>query len=665
VGYTENAGLASPQQFVNMFNTGVATGVIGFDSSDPVGNPQTISGNIDLGAFSSESTPFLGTSTVITLSGSILPSNNSYSFTGVKGGNLTVTSDLNFGGAFLVVGLPTPIENNGSISTVTLEGDNSGVSSATFNSGQLFINSDTALGIGAVAVPDPTAVLASPTLSPFGGTVTLANDISFGTVNPNSNPLPGLTVGNASTSDLLVLNGVLSDYDVAQPGGVGYLGIIGSVALNNANTYTGGTIFTGSGNGIAYVGNSAAFGTGLITVQQPGVISPNTSGVSLANAINLESTLTLGNNGNPNLLTLTGDITGYSGLEILSDVSLTGTNVYTGSTFVQDANLAIGSSTTLGTGPLQLSGATLSYGFTNPTVLDLSGDSGSTLTLAPSSTLTLDTDNNEGPEVSFGGTINGDASTSVVKVDVGTELLTGTSPYGGGTSVNAGTLIAGSPGALGTGPVSVASGANLGVDSGTTLTLPISLSGGATLSGRGTFAPASPFTFAGGTTVVAGNAINGQYISTLTLGNSVTFGISGIYGFNVADAMGSAGTGYSTLAITGPLTISATPGLPFSIQLTSIDPSSGNPGMAMNFNSATPYTWTLLTASSISGFAANDFSVNTAHFQNTFAPGFFQVGQSGNTLTLDFTPVPEPSTWMLLGTGLAAVGAGLRRRKRV
>jgi hypothetical protein len=37
---------------------------------------------------------------------------------------------------------------------------------------------------------------------------------------------------------------------------------------------------------------------------------------------------------------------------------------------------------------------------------------------------------------------------------------------------------------------------------------------------------------------------------------------------------------------------------------------------------------------------------------------------SGPNLMLNFTPVPEPSTWALMATGLGALVAAVRRRRR-
>jgi len=659
VGYTELASnIANAQQFVSLVNTFAGNGVIGFDSTNPA-SPRTISDPIDLSGFDSDNVPFIGTATVVTLSGPITPANNQYQFTGVKGGQLTVTSNLTDGpGSSLTIGLENPIESNGSVSTVTLTGDNTFSLGTTFNSGVLFINNDNALGTGPISVPDSATTTIIPYLAPFGGNVTLANPIAVGSINGG----PGITLGNGATSDMLTLSGTISDF----PEQSGQLAIDGSVTLSGTNTYSGGTTLDGNGSAILLVTNSSSVGTGPIMVQSGAVIAPFNVDVVLANDITLNSSLTLGEAGNENLLTLNGVISGSWNVVIQSNVTLNGANTYSDGTLIEDANVIAGNASALGTGSVQLADAMLTFtaAVPNPTILDLTGDSESTIVLPPSATLTLDTDSVVPQPSYYNGAIQGDASTQLVKIDTGTEYLGGTSTYGGGTTVSAGGLIAGTSGSLGTGTVAVAAGAMLGVDSGATLTNTLNLSAGAVLTGRGTFSPPGGVTFAGGTTVSPGNAISGQYVSTLSFGTPVTFGTGGIYGFNVATASGTAGVDYSTLSVTGALTLSATVGSPFTIMLSSIDPGTGSPGLA-NFNSTQPYAWTLVTATSIAGvFNSSDFTVNTTSFQNALGGGMFLVGESGNTLILDFTPVPEPSTWMLLAAGLATAVAGLRLRRR-
>jgi fibronectin-binding autotransporter adhesin len=654
VGYTERAtNIATAQQFVSLFNTSAGNGVIGFDSA-VTGSPRSIGGAIDLSAFNSSNVPFIGTATAVTLAGPITPANNQYQFTGVKGGVLTVASNLTDGtGSSLTVGLPNPIESSASVSRVVLTGNNSFTLGTTFNSGALFINNDNALGTGPIAVPDTDSTTIVPSLVPFGGNVTLANPISVGSILGG----PGLILGNNSTFDVLVLNGAISDYS-----GSGQIAIDGSVTLAGVNTYSGGTAL--QGNAILLVANPSSLGTGPVTVESSAVIAPNGVDVALPNPVNLYSQLTLGQSGNVNKLTMSGVISSGGNLVIESAAELDGANTFSGGTLVDDADLTIGNVAGLGNGPLQLVSSMLTFtpAVTTPTILDLTGDSGSTIVLRPASTLTLDTDLNTSQPAVYSGTIQGDSATQVVKVDAGASYLGGNSTYGGGTAVNGGVLIAGVSGSLGTGPVSVAAGAQLGADSGATLTNVISLSPGATLSGSGTFSPPGGVTFAGGATVMPGNPVGGQYVSALSFGTPVTFGTGGIYSFSVATASGSAGIDYSTLNVAGSLTISSTAVSPFIIAVTSINPGSGSPGMA-NFNPAQAYSWTLVTAGSIPVFNPADFSVNTANFQNSLGGGSFLVGEAGNLLTLDFTPVPEPSTWVLMLVGLAAAGEGLRRRR--
>jgi autotransporter-associated beta strand protein len=659
LGYTELAtNVASPQAFVNQFNTFLTNGVIGFDST----SADTISGSIDLSRFDFASHPFIGTSSGVTLTGAITPANNAYQFTAVKGSVLTVASNLTAAGSTLTIGLNTPIETDGTTSSVTLTGDNAAIIRTTFNSGMLLINNGNALGSGPISVPNTAATGAFPDLVSFGGaTVSLTNSISIGSFF--SGPNPGLTVGNSAPAvgDMLVLGGAITDGGTQH----GMLSIVGPVTLTGANSYSGGTSFSGNGNAVAFVANSTPFGTGTITTQSASAIIPFNGDVTLGNNVDINGALTLGQAGNGNRLTLNGAITGGATLTIISNAALGGVNTsFTGQALIDDANVVIGNASALGTGSVHLTnGGSLSDAIASATLFDLSGDSTSTVSLAPNSILTLDTNLNGAQPVNYLGTITGDVTDQVVKTGAGTEFLGGNSTYGGGTTVDAGILTAGTGNSLGGGPVTVENGAQLQVSNGVTLVNGLNLMGGGTLAGTGTFSPSGALTFAGGATVAPGFGTAHQYLGTLSFGTNVTFGTGGVFDFNIQNGSGVAGTDYTTMSTTGTLTISATPSAPFQIVVRSIDPGTGDLGPA-TFNLTQAASWTLVSAATIAGFNAGDFSVNTGGFQNM--PGVnFVVGTNGNNLTLDFTPVPEPSTWLLLVAGLVSVVIHFRRRMRI
>jgi hypothetical protein len=139
----------------------------------------------------------------------------------------------------------------------------------------------------------------------------------------------------------------------------------------------------------------------------------------------------------------------------------------------------------------------------------------------------------------------------------------------------------------------------------------------------------------------------------------------GAYSWEINNATGTAGVNWDRLALSGALTISATAASPFTLRVIGLD-GTGLTGAVANFNNTKSYSWSLLGATSISGFATNKFTIDTSAFaaSNALAGGVFSVVQSGTSLNLVFTPVPEPATCAVL-LGLAALGCvGFGRWRR-
>jgi hypothetical protein len=219
------------------------------------------------------------------------------------------------------------------------------------------------------------------------------------------------------------------------------------------------------------------------------------------------------------------------------------------------------------------------------------------------------------------------------------------------------------------------------LNSGVTLSNAVNIpNDGVFIGGYGTLAPTTPqgITIQAGTVITGGTGTAGQSyptiltgnaIGTLTFGSSatVTFAQGGGLQFSIMNDSGAPGTDFSLINVSGSLVIdSSTATTPFSIQVVGIDgpgPYDGS-NTPNTFNFGIAHTWTLLSAGTITdpsgGFNAADFTVEATSTFN--GPGNWSVSQVGNDLDLDFTPVPEPSTWALIAGGLAVVGlAGWRR----
>jgi len=199
----------------------------------------------------------------------------------------------------------------------------------------------------------------------------------------------------------------------------------------------------------------------------------------------------------------------------------------------------------------------------------------------------------------------------------------------------------------------------------------ITVNGGEFKNNGGNFTGA--LTLTSGT--VSGTNLSGVALSigagvTLSPGNSPgtmatgsqTWAGGGTYLWEInrlAAAGGAQGNdpGWDFADITGTLTITANAGNKFHINLDSL-------GLLSSWDGGHYYSFNLATASGgIFGFDASDFLIDTSAFadQHYIGDGFFSVSQHGNTLELDFTPVPEPAT---IGIGIALMGVAFIRRRR-
>ncbi|MGJ7537584.1 MULTISPECIES: autotransporter outer membrane beta-barrel domain-containing protein [unclassified Variovorax] len=370
--------------------------------------------------------------------------------------------------------------------------------------GSLGIGTNTSLGLGALTVNGAATLDASANVS-VGNAVVLN---------------AGLTVGGANN---IALGGLVS--------GIGTLGYNGTatLALNGANVGLLGGVNLASGT--LSVGNNLALGTGGLGVSGSANLSAGVPGITLGNNVTLNGGATLGLGG-ANALMLGGVIGGAGALAVngAAAVTLGGANNFGGGVTLAGGQLALGTSTSLGTGTLGVTGnATLSstggaLALTNAVTLG----AGAGLTVGGAADLTLD------------GTVSG--AGSLIKNGTGTLALNNANNFGGGVTLQAGTLSVGNNAALGTGALTVASTAmlsastdvalandvalngNLGVAGARNITLggTVSGAGGISMGSTGTLALNGANNYSGPTVVASGTLQVGNATGSATGSGAVT-----------------------------------------------------------------------------------------------------------------------------------------------
>jgi len=630
-------------------------------------------------------------------------------------GGVSGSGTLNwYGGGSLVLG-----NSNSFSGTVTASGNNGTLTLANTNAlRNAILNKGSAQTLAFGVAGNNTYNLSSLTGS--------------GDINLGGNSL-NITNGGAYSGSLSGTGGIRVAGETTLSGANSFSGgvdaVSGQLNINSASALGTGTLTlrdgaqfrNSSGGAVTNSGNNAMIlnGTNQFT---GGILDMGTGTVTLGGVSRLNTTT-----GN---LTLSGNLIGTNSFskDGIGTLTLAGSNSTTSMIVVDYGTLALANSNALANASLYVYGTTankkVSFALTgnnNYNIGDLNGTSTGSLDIG-ANTITLGASGRSG---SFAGQMIGTGG-NFTKSGAGSFTLSGSNNYTGTTTVQGGVLnvtgdISSSSGTSvqAGSTLSVASGGRIGslTNAGTaTITGTagdLNNSGTATISGTaGAVISSSATTISsggtagslminGGTTVVNGTAGNTKILSggtlkgsgsvgaleiasggTLAMGNSpgsmtaasAIWKGGGSYDWEVNNFLGSSGSNFDFLNITGGLTIDATSGNKFIIDVISLL-ADNSPGEAANFNAFSNYTFTIATAAGgVNGFNSSYFDVVSSGFANSMKPvgatisGSWNVSQSGNNILLNYTAastataIPEPSSCALMILGLGILG--MRRRSR-
>ena len=337
---------------------------------------------------------------------------------------------------------------------------NSAGNVATTLDGNLTINSLSFTGSGTTAGSGSVSIAGGS-----GGTLTINAANSFSDANATNYPVgTGLVVQPGSAAHLIG-----SDVNLN-------LGSSQKWLMNSANPLT--VAATIGDNGNAYSLTVSGTGTLILTGNSTytGATTVNTATLQLGSGGTAGSVAGTITDNNAIILNRSDDyvlgntISGSGNLtQTGSDnVTLSGTNTFTGQTVVSNGTLTTGSNLALQNSTLNYNnqGGLLSFGaLTAATLGGLTGSQTLALVNTSSAAVTLTVGNN-GLNMTYSGDMTG-VGGNLVKAGTGAFTLTASNEYSGFTAVNAGTLAIAPSGVVNTTTANVANGAALLVTGGT------------------------------------------------------------------------------------------------------------------------------------------------------------------------------------------------------
>ncbi|MEO8205106.1 MAG: PEP-CTERM sorting domain-containing protein [Chthoniobacterales bacterium] len=605
-----------------------------------------------LGGGNPDSLAVYDTGIALRLDDAAKPSNIGYS---LSSWTLTTLKNLNTNGGTLTV--LAPLAGAGGINkqgegelqlqnSNSLTGDNfltAGILSSTVQSGTPF-------GTGNVTVRSGTLSLQPDDTVPTDVSLTLASDAG-NTLTVEGGATLSFARG-ANTSLALTIGGNTSG------------------TTKNINFQNQGSLVISVATGLSELGNVVTVNTAGGLDNQPDVVNGMVTGnqVGQNNDSNLSGAFLTYDavDGYKTATTTGGDINSATSTTIYQ-TSANQSIASTATVYALEVDSATVSGNTLSVGP-QTSGnvagiilngghitaSTLSHGLSDAYVYTNSADGSISSAISGS-----------GDFVNFGPgalTLSGNSAATQsgnIYVNTGILRVSGVTGTGAIEVRNAAALeVSGTV----TGSVTVRTN-SIAIMKGGTIQGGITVDAASTSAGSAVFGALQGYGTINGTSTISGSVQAGSTLGTLTFGGATTFNEGSQFFMTLAslvdNSSGTAGTDWNSLSFLdtvnfGNSSLSTPAALTMYLDLAeSIDPDSGN----AFWNSE--HEWTFAIANSTDAFQYADFSIeNWSWSSGNFS---WHRENSKTELVLDFTPVPEPGSILLLLGGIATV-AIVRRR---